>query len=179
MLSPASTSHQEVTRALFSWWDRDSILSPIALPIPPGGNPRGLKDVAFLGGRAKPQPISEREAGSERVHGWANGRDPGEGLALDSGDSPTKGEVVSSHLRHWFLMPNPLSITTRSQIEFTGLSSGKGQALLSLMSGWVENVGSTDPLIEFEVHSLAHSRGLLRLGISPINPPGKRVESCC
>lgn len=30
MLSPASTSHQEVTRALFSWWDRDSILSPIA-----------------------------------------------------------------------------------------------------------------------------------------------------
>lgn len=77
MLSPASTSHQEVTRALFSWWDRDSILSPIALPIPPGGNPRGLKDVAFLGGRAKPQPISEREAGSERVHGWANGRDPG------------------------------------------------------------------------------------------------------
>lgn len=65
----------------------------------------------------------------------------------------------------------------RSHIEFTGLSSGKGQAFLSLMSGWVENVGSTDPLIEFEVHSLAHSRGLLRLGISPINPPGKRVES--
>lgn len=73
----------------------------------------------------------------------------GEGLALDSGDSPTKGEVVSSHLRHFFLMPNLLSITMRSQIEFTGLSSGKGQALLSLMSGWVENVGSTDPLIEF------------------------------
>ncbi|KAL3524908.1 hypothetical protein ACH5RR_013280 [Cinchona calisaya] len=33
--------------------------------MPPGGNSRGMKDVAFLGRRAKPQPILEREAGSE------------------------------------------------------------------------------------------------------------------
>lgn len=33
-----------------------------------GGREWGLKD-AFLGVRAKLQPISEREAGSERVHG--------------------------------------------------------------------------------------------------------------
>lgn len=92
------------------------------------------------------------------------------------GRSLGRSLLFRARLANTFFTENPSIFHPSKESTF---STAFGNHSFSLMSGWVENVGSTDPLSEFEVHSLPHSQGLLCLGIRPINPPGKRVESCC